>query len=160
MRGLEVRDARSGRGIFALREFRSKQKLFIIKGKVYHWSKLFKIGGKIGDNAFRFGPEMYLSPEGEIGDFLNHSCSPNCGVRKTGSNLELFAITPIQIGQELVMDYSTIIGKDDIWKMKCNCGSKNCRKVVRNFFILPKELQEEYMALGIVPKYILNSTNS
>ena len=46
---------------------------------------------------------------------------------------------------------------DDDWEMTCRCGSENCRKVVREFRTLPPDVQQRYVALGIVPDYVMNN---
>ena len=46
---------------------------------------------------------------------------------------------------EIVVDYSTTIGDDDIWTMRCNCGRKSCRTTIRRFGSLPTELQRKYL---------------
>ena len=60
----------------------------------------------------------------------------------------------IRKGQEIFFDYSIsaipighpIHGSNFSWKMKCQCKSKNCRKIVEgDFFKLPKELQIKYL---------------
>lgn len=58
--------------------------------------------------------------------YLNHSCEPNI------SNFNDFdiAIKDIKAGEELTYDYGLILPK---WvkPLRCNCGSKNCRKIIR-----------------------------
>jgi SET domain-containing protein len=56
--------------------------------------------------------------------YLNHSCEPNT---KEG-NLYDVALKSIRKGEELTTDYSI---EDPLHlKMKCNCKSKNCKKVI------------------------------
>jgi hypothetical protein len=147
-KGLIVDKTNNGKGILATKNF--------LKGRVYSAKHVYKTGGKFADNTFRFGPESYLSPTGYIGDFLNHSCKPNVGLRKRNNKLFLISLRNIKSGEEIFLDYSTIIGDDDIWKMKCKCGSKDCRGVIKNFGSLAENLQEAYIKQNIVPKYILN----
>lgn len=64
------------------------------------------------------------------------------------------AIKDIEKGEEITWDYSTTMD-EDIWEMDCNCGSKKCRKRIRDFKYLPKEIKERYVKLGIVPDYNL-----
>ena len=66
----------------------------------------------------------------------------------------LVAIKNIQKGEEITLDYSTTMDEDD-WELDCQCPSKNCRKKIRDFKYVPKEVQRRYIILGIVPKYIL-----
>ena len=56
--------------------------------------------------------------------YLNHSCNPNT---KEG-NLCDIAIRSIKRGEELTTDYS--IDAKDYLKMKCNCKSEKCKKIV------------------------------
>jgi hypothetical protein len=69
----------------------------------------------------------------------------------------LKAIAPIAAGEEVTHDYSTLLGADDVWKMRCNCGESNCRRVVGNIGKLPAATVKTYRRLGIVPDFILAS---
>jgi uncharacterized protein len=59
-------------------------------------------------------------------NYFNHSCNPNIGFDE---NDNYVAIKNIAKGAELLLDYSFLNSNPD-YKMKCSCGSKNCRKVV------------------------------
>jgi uncharacterized protein len=157
MSKLNVRQSKhEGLGVIAGRNYKQGQIITEISGNVIHWRTVIAIGGVIQDNTFRFSDQYYLSPDG-LGNYINHSCEPNAGIFKSHNRLYLKAISPIARGEEIVFDYSTIIGNDDSWTMKCGCGSRLCRKTVKNFGSLPKPLQSKYLALGIVPDYILNA---
>lgn len=71
--------------------------------------------------------------------YLNHSCEPNAGIK---NNRHLVAMRPIKKGEEIVFDYA--MNNIDGWKMECECGSKNCRKVVLTFDALDNETKEKY----------------
>lgn len=151
-----LRNSYHGQGLFTSKAIPKGKILFTIKGKVLDADLVTKLGGKLADNCLRFGPNTYLSPENEIARFINHSCSPNAGIRKVKNHLELIAITSIKTGEEITFDYSTTLAWDDIWRInKCYCGQKSCRKKITNFPTLPIELQKHYLNLGVVPKYIL-----
>ncbi len=65
---------------------------------------------------------LFLPPE----RYVNHSCDPNAD-----PNLKEkfdFAIKDIKKGEEITVDYR----KDGVpnRKMKCNCNSKNCMKII------------------------------
>ena len=77
--------------------------------------------------------------------FLNHSCSPSAGMR----GLTIISIRDIREGEEITVDYSTIEG-DRRWEMKCACGAKKCRKLVRSVeFLTP----EQFKAIPYIPAY-------
>ncbi len=156
MKKIEVRKTRNGLGIFAKSDFQSGDRIFEIKGIFISGDEDEDIDEKIRDNAFRFDKEKYLSPAGEVGDFLNHSCDPNSAVVKQTNKLFVVAVKNIQKSEEILIDYSTIIAQDDSWQMECNCGSKNCRKIIKGFHSLPKNTQKKYLDLNMVPDYILS----
>jgi len=55
--------------------------------------------------------------------FMNHSCSPNVGVNDSG---DFITMRLVKKGEELNWDYA--FGEiDSDLKMRCSCGSKNCR---------------------------------
>jgi len=97
-----------------------------------------------------------MDPGNKMGYWLNHSCSPNSRVDKINGKIFIITARDILKNKEVLIDYSTILAKDDIWEMICNCGEKNCRKVVKRFNTLNKKLKDKYIDLGIVPKYILD----
>lgn len=68
----------------------------------------------------------------------------------------VFANKNFKAGEEITWDYSTTMDEDK-WEMDCVCQSKNCRKRIKDFKYLPKEIQQKYIKLGIVPDYILEN---
>jgi uncharacterized protein len=157
---LIVKDSQIGKGLFTMKSIPAGKTILKIKGKRISWpqaKKIWKTDPKVGDNLFRFGPETFINPAGEVGNYLNHSCDPNCGLYKQNSTLFLFALKPIAANSELTFDYSTIIAADDIWTMKCRCGNKNCRKTIKSFDTLPDKLQNKYKEMNAVPQFILNT---
>lgn len=155
---LEIKRSKlNGSGVFAKKQFRSGEQIFQVKGRLYTKQEIYALaGGKFADNTFRFAKDYFISPEGELGDFLNHSCNPNSGVKKINNTLIVAAIKDIHIGEEITMDYSTILTDDDVYELDCNCGNSKCRNRIKGFSSLPQNIKEEYIHLGIVPEYILN----
>jgi hypothetical protein len=155
--GVVVRSARNGDGLFATRRYRRGERILDVRGRIYHHSVLWKRGGTFADNCYRFGPETYLDPGDNVGKYVNHSCAPNAAVAKWNNRLYLFAAEPISSGDEILFDYSTILGDDDIWTMRCNCGARHCRKRIRRFGSLPSAIKERYLADGLVPGFIVKT---
>lgn len=156
-KGLTVKPVRNGRGIVATQGFPAGAWICEIKGKIVApqtvW-RYWETDERRGANCFRFSPERYLDPEGEIGAYANHSCNPNAGIVKQGRRLLLKAITSIARGDEVTHDYSTLLGADDVWSMRCNCGAANCRRVVKPVHSLPAATAARYLELGILPGFI------
>lgn len=154
-KNLEVKKSRNGKGIFAKRKFKTGDTIFQVVGRFITGDVDEALDDTERDNAFRYDKDRYISPKGRIGDYLNHSCEPNARVVKKNKKLFIVAAQPIVRGEEVLIDYSTIIASDDIWSMRCNCGSKQCRGIVRQFHKLSKNTKENYLQSGMVPKYIL-----
>jgi hypothetical protein len=152
-----VRRARNGLGLFTGRAYRSGETIVRMTGRIVDAGVLWERGGTFADNCIRFGPETYLDPGDSPGRYINHSCEPNAGIRKYKNQLFLFAATMLRPRIEITFDYSTTIGDDDIWTMRCNCGRSACRKRVRRFGSLPAAVQQRYLAGGLVPRYIIKT---
>jgi hypothetical protein len=153
-KNLAVKKTRNGLGIFAGATFHQGQTIFHIDGARKRYTTLLRRGGTFLDNCFRISENYYLSPEGYIGVYLNHSCDPNAKVVKEGRRLFVRAITKLVKGTEVLIDYATITARDDIWTMPCNCGSARCRKQVGNCNTLPKSVLTAYKKSGVLPPYI------
>jgi SET domain-containing protein len=68
-----------------------------------------RIDGAVGGNEARF---------------VNHSCEPNCLIRREEGRAFLETVKPIRSGEELTFDYS--FDRDDE-KVPCRCGAPGCR---------------------------------
>ncbi len=152
---LSVQLTRNGRGIVAKQDFASDEVLFQVTGPFVTCDEDDEMNDVARSNTFRYDADLYISPEGTIGDFQNHSCEPNAKVVKVGDKLFVVAIDQIRMGEEVLIDYSTIIAADDIWEMQCLCGSRMCRGVIGSFDRLPAALRKTYIQSGIVPEYII-----
>ena len=94
-----------------------------------------------------------MGPSGRIDDLINHSCSPNAGLRFAANGVFLIAIRPIGPGEEISWDYSTTL-RESNWHMICQCRSAECRKVIGNFETLAPERQEWFRARNLVAPYL------
>jgi hypothetical protein len=155
--GLTVQPVRNGHGIVALRAFEEGDTVCGIPGRIVSASQVWRYwyrDPRRGENCFRFDENHYLDPEGGIGAFANHSCSPNAGIRKYRGRLYLVALRRIPAGKEVTHDYSSLLGVDDVWSMSCNCGYAFCRGKVGNVATIPIRRLSRYVRLGFVPKFI------
>ena len=152
-----VGPARNGKGLFAARSFSSGETIIKVTGRVVDYRVLWQRGGRFAANCLRFGPDTYLDPSESPGRYVNHSCEPNAGIRKERNQLFLFAARRMSRREEILLDYSTTIGDDDIWTMRCNCGAPTCRRIVKRFGTLPAALRRSYLRDGLVPKHIIRT---
>ncbi|MBU0459203.1 MAG: SET domain-containing protein [Nanoarchaeota archaeon] len=152
---LILEQSKLGKAVFANKDFKKGEEIIEFRGKIFDYNE-------IDDNSYedehciQIGKRTYIGPSGELDDFINHSCNPNSGIKVIGKRVILITIKDIKEGEEITWDYSTALNEDH-WEMDCMCQSKNCRKRIRDFKYLPKEIQQKYIKLGIVPKYILEN---
>jgi hypothetical protein len=156
--GVSVGPARVGRGLFAARGFRRGEVVLAIHGRIVNYALLWKYeGSAFSANCIRFGPETYLDPGDGPARYLNHSCRPNTAIAKVANRLRLVAACRIAKGEEIAFDYSTTIGDDDVWRMRCRCGQAECRRLIRNFGALPVDRRAYYLEHGFVPGFIVRT---
>lgn len=161
-RPLEVLPVRNGCGLVACRAFAKGACITPLHGRlvdssvVWRW---WKRDARRAANCIRFDADRYLDPRGEWGAYANHACRPNAALFRERGRLVLRAIRAIRPGDEVTHDYSTLLGADDVWTMRCNCGMRGCRGTVRRFDTLPAATLRRYMAIGAIPAFILRTTS-
>jgi SET domain-containing protein len=151
---LLLSESKNGKSVVANRNFKKDEHIIELHGELFTYKQLPTPYEEVVDHYTQIGSDLYLGPSGGLDDFVNHSCNPNSGIKVTNKKVVLIAIKNIPKGQEITFDYSTTMDEDD-WEMNCKCGSQYCRKSIKDFKYLPKEIQEKYIKLGIVPKFIL-----
>lgn len=133
-----------GRGLFAVKQIKKGEIVAIKGGHIIDLETLKKHEKLIGASYLQIADDFVLAPlkKSEVEKvmmFLNHSCSPNVGVR---GEITFVAIRDIKAGEELTIDYAMI--DDDNYRMKCHCGTRNCRKIVTGKDWKRKNLQRKY----------------
>ncbi|MGK2848932.1 MAG: SET domain-containing protein [Minisyncoccota bacterium] len=132
-------------GVFSVRNIQKEEVAFILKGKPILFYPKTKRDALMKPNMIGVGKNLWIDPYGPA-RYINHSCNPNLGVR---GKLLFVALRDIKKGEELTFDYS--ISEDSLWEMKCHCGAKNCRGIIRGIRWLPKDVYNRY--LPYIPKY-------
>lgn len=132
-----------GKGVFALKDFKKDEFILHVDGEVMETEDPSSLSKEIQDNCFPFykkgNKRKYVLPKSPW-RHINHSCNPNAGIK---NNRDIVAMRPIKKGEEIVFDYA--MNNVDRWEMKCNCGSKNCRKIISNFDVLDDETKKKYL---------------
>ncbi len=144
---------KKGKGVFAARDIKKGEIIHKVdyKGlKIVKKEDISKLSEKDQNHIDYIGEGKYVVGYSAI-FLVNHCCEPNCYIRYNKMlNKDLVAIKNIKKGEEIGVDY--VIDTTGKWKMKCYCGSKNCRKIINSdYFKLPKDLQKKY--LKFVPKW-------
>ena len=148
-----VRDAPGkGKGLFALRGFVEGEIILhadLRSLKRYTLEEIAADPTIDGDHGHYAGRGKYVIEEGP-GAYMNHSCEPNCVLRKSAICVyDVAALRDIAAGEELTHDYaaSSINQLEGLFYFEepCRCGTTGCRGVVHGaFFKLPIALQRMY----------------
>lgn len=157
---LTIRKVRNGRGIVALRRLRTGRLICAVDGRVVSSARVWAYWSRSprrAANCFRFDADRYLDPHGEIGAYANHSCAPSAAIRKEHGRLVLRALRLIEPGDEVTHDYSTLLGADDVWRMRCNCGSARCRGTIAAISTLSRARIRRLRELRAIPSFILET---
>jgi len=136
----------SNKGIFAEQEYNKGDITFILKGKKVRLLIKSEKDSQKGSDWVGIAKNLWIDPVG-YSKYLNHSCNPNMGIK---GKVTFVALRKIKKDEELTIDYS-ITESDKFWKMKCKCGAKNCRKIIRSVQFLPKNTYKIY--IPYVPRY-------
>lgn len=149
-----------GKALFSLKKIDVRKKIFdFLPANIYSYEELKKTPAFDQDLYIQIGNNKYLGPSGQFDDYINHSCDPNTAVVLNGNWPFLISIKEIKKGDELTYDYSTTIA-DEWYTMNCSCHNLNCRKTIGSFERLPPEFKKKYIALGIIPEYLLKKEYS
>lgn len=113
------------KGVFANRDF--KKGYIVIK-----WDTSHVLNKEEVDNLSEI-EKRYVSYDGEKyilmqppARYVNHSCEANTTIKNDCD----VAKRDIKKGEEITGDYSEDLAPD--FEMKCNCGSKKCRGIIRS----------------------------
>src|SRR5215471_12881306 len=141
----KVRKSRiHGRGLFATEAIRKGEVVAVKGGHIFDAEKLRQVQKTLGPAEIQIGENLFIGPltrgqrKGSM-IFSNHSCDPNIGV---AGQIVFVAMRNIRAGEELTHDWATT--DDDTYRLKCNCGAANCRRVITGKDWKRKDLQKRY----------------
>jgi hypothetical protein len=150
---LKIQKCNAGLGIFTSVKIPSNEPVLEITGPVM-------LDREVPDMnlpaLLQVGPNTFIGASGDVDDYINHSCDPNCKMHVVGNRAFLYSLYVIPAGAELTFDYSTTSTDTlDSWKMNCKCGYNKCRKVISGHQYLDPTLKEDYKKRGMLPLYIM-----
>lgn len=126
-----------GKGVYAGAPMRRSTRVGSFRGKP-RW--IWDIPEAVWPYAVQVDYDKYVVPrKGGIVWYINHSCEPNCVI--SGDSIR--TARDVERGEELTFDYSTDVDWPG-FTMKCSCGSRSCRGVVRAYRFLPPALRLRY----------------
>lgn len=147
-----VADCVLGKGVFAASAIPPGAHLLAFTGPLIDVTRALAKEHRSGD-ALQIAPDQYIDPD-PPGLFVNHSCDPNAGIRPGN---RLVALRAIAHGEEIFFDYSTTM-LDRLWSMECKCQSPQCRGTILDFDLLPPQVAERYVTLGVVQDFIIRAS--
>lgn len=148
-----VGESHLGRAVYAAQRFAEGAEIVKFTGTMLRADRLPTVLRGPDDHYVQVAEHQYMGPSGRVDDLINHSCTPNAGLRFTDQGVFLIATQNIAAGDEITWDYSTTL-KQSNWHMICQCRSPECRRVIGNFDTLPAERQQWYRARNLVPPYL------
>lgn len=130
-----------GRGLFASKNISKGEIVFIMKGRIIKLNK--NNAEKIFNEPDIMGidKDLWIDPIPPY-KYINHSCNPNAGIR---GRVTFVALRNIKKDEEITFDY--YVSEDSLWNIKCCCGSKNCRKIIRGIRFIHPESFKKYASL-------------
>ena len=125
-----------GQGVFATRPIKKGEIIAEFDGKIYQYDHAWN--RYLENHAIQIGSRRWRDSKG-IATSINHSCKPNCGIKRDN---RIVAMRNINAGEEITWDYA--MTENDPWRMKCKCGSDDCRGIIGAYRMLSQEQKKKY----------------
>jgi hypothetical protein len=130
-------------GVIATQGIKKGESVCVFGGAIVPKKEIDKYNKNLGDFGIQISDDFFIVPttreELEETGVFNHSCDPNCGF---SNSITLVAIRNVKKGEELTLDYA--FSESCTQEFKCNCGSPNCRKIIKATDWKIPELQQKY----------------
>jgi len=146
---IEIRPSKFGNGLFSLGAIPAGTIVCPISGTPLNFKQTLALGER-ESHCIQVDTDYYILCDPPF-LYSNHSCKPNCAIN---SDLQLYTLEDLPKNTELLWDYSTSMYERS-WTMRCRCGNKNCRQVIKDFDLLPEALQQQYLKMNIVLSFIV-----
>jgi SET domain-containing protein len=148
----QVKKSKHGMGVFTTAVIPAGKPILEVRGPVYTEKNLPDPNHPA---LLQVGPDIFIGASGDIDDYINHSCNPNCYMKIGGNRAILFSLYVIPVGAELTFDYSSTATDDpNKWSMICQCGDNKCRQIISGYQHVDPAVQEKMRSQGMLPLYI------
>lgn len=129
-------------GTFASDNINTNELVFVKGGHILTRQEMYSLS-KI-DGYWPIDDQYVLAAKNEkefseVKLYINHSCSPNCGIR---GDIVGIAMRDIGVGEEITFDYAFL--DNEYNRFKCACKSENCRHIITSFDWQIKDIQDKY----------------
>lgn len=120
-----------GMGVYAKQQIPKGTILAVFGGHVLTRSEEESSDTEVYDNAIQIDNDFVIGAinkeELEDASYFNHSCDANAGIN---GQISLVSMREIATDEQVTFDYAMVLDKPDgvkSYKIKCLCGSINCR---------------------------------
>ena len=138
---------KEGKGEFAIEDIKKGEILSIFGGHIITRKERNNLPEDVRYLSLGIDDEMFIGPKSteelDDGDWFNHSCEPNAGLK---GQIILVAMRDINKGEEITFDYVMSCSQKGEKRVlfNCECSANNCRKEITNLDWKIKELQQKY----------------
>ena len=141
-----------GKGVFAIADIRKGEVIAEFDGRIYDdsfdaWTD------ELRNHTMQCGPALWRDSKG-VARLINHSCDPNCGIKKL---FRVVAMRAIAKGEEITWDYE-MTERSSWWRMRCRCGATGCRKVIGSYSRMPARVRRKYA--GYISAWLLRGART
>jgi hypothetical protein len=156
--GLFLRSTHKGRSLFTRTGHGAGDPLFEHHGERLSFAQACRLSP---EHIMEIGDDLVLAASGDLDDFINHGCVPNCRVEfRRDGRVVAVALRGIAPGEELTYDYATTTTRDGLrafpgWRFPCACGAPGCRGEVSCAEDIPVARLEEYIRQGMLAPHVL-----
>jgi SET domain-containing protein len=132
---LFVKESHGNLGLFTRDVINKGQVVISFSGRVVSFQQS-------NAKSLQLSSELFLRSNGEIDEYINHSCEPNCTVSFHGEFLPyLVAAREIAAGEEITLNYNCtewdLLEQERVFQedcaFACLCNSRTCLGEVRGF---------------------------
>jgi SET domain-containing protein len=151
---LVVRACKGGMGTFAQQWIPSNTRILEFTGNKVVRALIYQALDKGGTDCFlQVDENIFIGASGNMDDYVNHSCDPNCGLEFDGERVYLRSILHINRGDELTFDYATSQHSFP-FRFNCQCGSQHCRGEIGDYSELSSTRKAYYIAKGVIAPFL------
>ena len=120
-------------GLVACKPIPKLTPIIIFAGKVIAGKHVIHLSPRDQEMSLQIDVDLWQIPAMggfETGDFINHSCDPNCGML---DSVRVISMRDIAVDEPLTLDYAMVNnGKRDLNGdcFLCKCGASTCRRTI------------------------------
>ena len=133
--------SKGGKAVVATQTLPPGALLVVFGGDILTRAQIEELPPELRRLVLQVDEDLFLfSTDEGPGDWINHSCDPNAGLR---GQVSLVALRQIEPGEEITFDYAMCDGCD-YDEFDCECGATQCRRRVTG---------EDWMRPELVTRY-------